>query len=86
MITVDIVADLNTEDETGYVWTFLDEARDPALIVPGAVVVAGDEDAPAVAVVVDLTPHPNGTIVHLDVLPGVIDNYLALARRVTASA
>ncbi|HEY6794962.1 MAG TPA: hypothetical protein VI248_09805 [Kineosporiaceae bacterium] len=83
---MDIVADLNTEDETGYVWTFLDEARDPALIVPGTLVVAGDEDTPAVAVVVDLLPHPNGTIVHLDVLPGAIDNYLALARRVTATA
>jgi hypothetical protein len=48
--------------------------------------VAGDEDAPAVAVVVDLVPHPHGTLVHLDVLPGAIDNYLALARRVTATA
>lgn len=86
MITVDIAADLNTEDETGYVWTFLDEAREPALIKPGALIVAGDEDAPAVAVVVDLVPHPNGTLVHLDVLPGAIDNYLALARRVTATA
>lgn len=86
MITVDITADLNAEDETGYVWTFLDEARDPALIVPGALVIAGDEDAPAVAVVIDVVPHPNGTIVQLDVLPGAIDNYLALARRVTATA
>ena len=86
MITVDIVADLNTEDVTGYVWTFLDEARDPALITPGTLVVAGDDDTPAVAVVVDLVPHPNGTIVHLDVLPGAIDNYHALARRVTATA
>jgi hypothetical protein len=86
VIAVDILADLNTEDETGYVWTFLDEAHDPALITPGALVVAGDQDAPAVAVVVDLVPHPNGTIVHLDVLPGAIDNYLALARRVTATA
>jgi hypothetical protein len=86
MITVDIAADLNSEDATGYVWTFLDEARDPSLITPGALVVAGDEDAPAVAVVVDLVPHPNGTVVHLDVLPGAIDNYLALARRVTATA
>jgi hypothetical protein len=50
------------------------------------VVIAGDEDAPAVAVVVDLVPHPNGTIVHLDVLPGSIDEYLALARRVDAAA
>ena len=86
MIAVDIVADLNTEDETGYVWTFLDEARDPALIKSGALVVSGDEDAPAVAVVVDLVPHPNGTLVHLDVLPGSLDNYLALARRATAPA
>lgn len=86
MITVDITADLNAEDETGYVRTFFDEARDPALIVPGALVIAGDEDAPAVAVVIDVVPHPNGTIVQLDVLPGAIDNYLALARRVTATA
>jgi hypothetical protein len=51
------------------VWTFLDEARDPSLIVPGELVMAGHPDAPAVAVVVDLAPHPNGTIVHLEVLP-----------------
>ncbi len=29
MYRVDITADLNDEDDTGYVWTFLDEARDP---------------------------------------------------------
>lgn len=52
------------------------------MIVPGALVVAGDADAPAVAVVVDLVEHPNGTIVHLDVLPGAIETYLALARRI----
>ena len=28
------------------------------------------------AVVVDLVPHPNGTIVHLDVLPSSTDEYL----------
>ncbi|MEU4231458.1 hypothetical protein AB0F17_44795 [Nonomuraea sp. NPDC026600] len=86
MINVDITADLNAEDQTGYVWTFLDEARDPSIITPGALVIAGDEDAPAVAVVADLVSHPNGTIVHLDVLPGAIDSYLALARRIDASA
>jgi hypothetical protein len=31
-------------------------------------------------VVVDLTEHPHGTIVHLDVLPGAIDSYLAFGR------
>jgi hypothetical protein len=41
---VDITADLNDEDETGYVWTFLDEACDPGQITPGALVVAGDEE------------------------------------------
>jgi hypothetical protein len=86
MIAVDIRADLNAEDQTGYVWAFLDEAREPSVIVPGALVVAGDEDVPAVAVVVDLVEHPNGTIVHLDVLPGALDNYLALARRVQTVA
>jgi hypothetical protein len=70
----------------GISWTFLDEARDPSIVTPGALVIAGDEDAPAVAVVVDLVPHPNGTVVHLDVLPGGIDSYLALARRIDAPA
>jgi hypothetical protein len=83
--TIDIAADLNAEDQTGYVWTFLDEARDPSVIVPGALVVTGDTDAPAVAVVVDLVEHPNGTIVHLDVLPGAIETYIALARRIDAT-
>jgi hypothetical protein len=55
-------------------------------VVLGALVVAGDEDTPAVAAAVDLVEHPNGTIVHLDVLPGVLDNHLALARRVAPAA
>ena len=29
MYRVDITADLTDEDQTGYLWTFLDEARDP---------------------------------------------------------
>ena len=81
MTRIDIAADLNALDDTGFVWTFLDEARDPSMIAPGALVLAGDVDAPAVAVVIDLVDHPNGTIVHLDVLPGTVDDYVALARR-----
>ena len=35
----------------------------------------------------DLIEHPNGTVVvHLDVLTGVLDNYLALARSVAPAA
>ena len=70
MYRVDIAADLNDEDQTGYLWTFLDEARDPAQITPGALVVAGDEDVAAVCQVIDLVPAGDGTIVHLRLLPG----------------
>lgn len=86
MTIVDIAADLNAEDQTGHIWTFLDEARDRSIITPGALVVAGDHDAAAVAVVVDLVDHPNGTIVHLDLLPGAVEDYLALAKRVHSAA
>jgi hypothetical protein len=78
VIVVDIAADLNDEDDTGLVWTFLDEARNPAIVVPGAIVVAGDADAPAVAEVVDLVDKPTGTIVHLRLLSGIFDDYEAL--------
>jgi hypothetical protein len=86
VIVVDIAADLNDEDDTGLVWTFLDEARNPAIVVPGAIVVAGDADAPAVAEVVDLVDKPSGTIVHLRLLPGTFDDYEALIRRSTLPA
>lgn len=70
MVRVDIAADLNDEDGTGYVWTFLDDARDSSVIIPGSIVVAGDEDAPAIAEVVDLVDKPAGKVVHLRLLEG----------------
>jgi hypothetical protein len=67
---VDIAADLNSEDETGFVWTFLDEALEPSIIRPGAVVVvAGSELTQVACQVVDLVQRPAGTVVHLRVLP-----------------
>jgi hypothetical protein len=85
MYRVDIAADHNDEDHTGYVWTFLDEARDPASITPGAIVIAGDNDAAAVCQVVDLVPAGGGTIVHLRPLPGLVEDYQALVERSLAS-
>jgi hypothetical protein len=85
MVTIDIPADLNDEDESGFVWTFLDEARLPELVTPGAIVVTGDEDAPAVAEVVDLVPKGTGTVVHLRILPGTIEDYTALVARAIVS-
>lgn len=84
MYHVDITADLNNEDDTGFVWTFLDEARDPLDIVPGALVVAGDEDAAAICQVMDLAPAGDGTIVHLRILPGLVEDYQQLVRRALA--
>jgi hypothetical protein len=81
-MTVDITADLNDRDDTGFVWTFLDEARDPSLIVPGAIVLAGDDDEPAVAQVVELADEPAGRIVRLRPLPGSVEDYAELVRRV----
>jgi hypothetical protein len=86
VVTVDITCDLTDEDESGYVWTFLREARDPSLIEAGAIVVAGDEDAPAVAEVVEIVEKPAGQVVHLRLLPGVIEDYQALVRRTITPA
>ncbi len=57
MVTIDIPADLNDEDETGFVWTFLDEARAPELVTPGAIVVTGDalSTANVAAAILDAT-------------------------------
>jgi hypothetical protein len=85
MYRVDITADLNDEDHTGYVWTFLDEARDRGQIRPGAIVTAGDEDTAGVCQVVDLVPAGDGTIVHLKPLPGLVEDYQALVERSMAS-
>ncbi|MGQ0466381.1 MAG: hypothetical protein ACT4QG_13790 [Sporichthyaceae bacterium] len=85
-IIVDIAADLNDEDETGFVWTFLDEARDPSVVVPGAIIVAGDADAPAVVEVVDIVSKSAGQVVHLRILPGDIEDYAALVRRTLSAS
>jgi hypothetical protein len=42
-------------------------------ITPGALVVAGDEEAAAVCQVIDLAPAGDSTIVHLRLLPGMVD-------------
>ncbi len=86
MVSVDITCDLMDEDESGYVWTFLREARDPALIEPGAIVIAGDPDASAVAEIIDIVDKPAGRVVHLRVLPGAIEDYPALVRRAITPA
>lgn len=84
-VVVDLEVDFHNEDETGYVWTWLSEARDPSLITADRIVIVGDEDALAMARIVDLVEHENGTIVHIDVLPGTVDGYLDAVARGTVS-
>jgi len=80
-VTTDIPCDVQQVDGTGFVWTFLDEARDEPRIAVGAIVVTGDEVDPVLARVVALTERPGGTKVHLDLLPGDPAEYAdALAR------
>ena len=84
MARLDIAADLNSEDETGLVWTLLDEASDPSIIRPGAIVAAGSALTPAVCEVVDIADKAAGTVVHLRVLPGSIEQYRRLLERAGA--
>lgn len=69
MPRIDIDVDWNTQDETGFPWTFVDETPDPSRIVPGVYVAAGRGTAVAVAEVVDVGPDG---VVHLRQLPGPV--------------
>jgi hypothetical protein len=73
---VDLVVDLNSEDESGLPWTFLDEARDPGLIREGAWLVVGEGSARAVAQVVEI----DGDIVRVRPLPGPVEDHRALLK------
>ncbi len=68
---LDLVVDLNSEDESGLPWTFLDEARDSTLIREGAWLIVGEGSVRAVAQVVEVS----GDIVRVRPLPGPVDEH-----------
>lgn len=79
---LDLVVDLNTMDETGLPWAFLDGAPHPERVVAGAYVVAGSGEARAVARVVDIVDG----IVHVQPMRGsVATNAHLLAEHSAAS-
>ena len=80
-VEIDIPCDVQQVDETGYVWAFLDEARDPARVTEGAIVISGDPVDPVLARVVSRTERPGGIKVHLEVLPGDPGDYADALRR-----
>jgi len=76
LVRVTLRADVNQVDDTGYVWAPLHDASEPARVVPGAIIVAGDSIQPFMAQVVDVVSSQAGDlIVHLDVL-GVPDQMI----------
>jgi hypothetical protein len=70
-IRVDLTLDLNSEDDTGLPWGFVDEAAEPSLILEGAWIVVGSGTARAVAQVADI----DGEIVHVRPLPGPVSRH-----------
>lgn len=70
-IAVDLVLDLNSEDDTGLPWGFIDEAADASRIREGAWIVVGSGTARAVAQVADV----DGAIVHVRPLPGPVSRH-----------
>lgn len=71
---IDLVVDLNSEDESGLPWTFIDEARDPDVVKEGAWLVVGEGTARAVAQVVEI----EGEVVRVRPLPGPVSRHRAL--------
>lgn len=75
-VRVTLPADVHQIDQTGFVWTFLDEAEDPTRVVVDAVIVAGEAEDPFLARVVDIVAGNSGRdIVHLEVV-GVPDQVI----------
>ena len=84
---VTIPADVQQIDQTGWVWTFLDEAAEPSRVVVDVVIIAGDSEDPFLARVIDIVDGSSGRkIVHLDVLgiPEQIVEELRHANVITA--
>jgi len=77
---VDLVLDLNSEDESGLPWSFIDEARDPSAITEGGWIIVGERTSRAVAQIAEV----EGNVVRVRPLPGPVDRHRHLLRKRTA--
>ena len=71
----DLEVDFANEDQSGLIWAWLDHARDATVLQPGAVVVLRDGEDFSMGQVVDLVKADHGTVVHLRLLPGAVEDY-----------
>jgi len=65
---LDLPVDLNTIDDSGLPWAFLDASPDPPTVTPGRFIVVGSGAARAVAQVVDI----DDGVVHVRPLRGSV--------------
>lgn len=80
-LEVDLVADLNAQDDDGFGWSTLGDARDPSRIQPGAMLLAGNRYGRAVVRVVAVDEDGQ---VHFAVLPGSVEKNRHLLHRTVA--
>jgi hypothetical protein len=78
---IDLIADLNAEDDDGLGWSTLQDARDPAQVRPGVMLVAGNRFGRAVVRVMAVD---EGGQVHFTVLPGALEKNRHLIGRALA--
>jgi hypothetical protein len=81
MNDLDLKADLNAQDDDGLGWSTLDDARDPALVRPGSMLLAGNAQAQAVVRVVGVDDDGQ---VHFSILPGSVGKNRHLLDRTVA--
>lgn len=80
-LEVELVADLNAQDDDGFGWSTLADARDPSRIRPGAMLLAGNRYGQAVIRVVAVDDDGQ---VHFTVLPGSVEKNRHLLQRTVA--
>ncbi|MDP3712302.1 MAG: hypothetical protein Q8R60_07450 [Mycobacteriales bacterium] len=81
MDDIDLVADLNAQDDDGFGWSTLTDARLPDRIVVGAMVLAGNQSGRAVVRIVAVDDDGQ---VHFAILPGSLAKNRHLLGRTVA--
>ncbi len=82
MDDLDLTADLNAQDDDGNGWSLLSRARNPGVVRPGAMLLAGNGQARAVVRVVAVDVDGQ---VHFSILPGSVAKNRHLLHRSVAS-
>lgn len=80
-LEVDLVADLNAQDDSGLGWSLLTDARNPDRVGPGAMLLAGNQQARAVVRIVAVDDDGQ---VHFSILPGSVEKNRHLLGRTVA--